>query len=188
MKGGNMLISKWFFTADEHYYHQNKKTGRGIIQFCNRPFGSVEEMNEQLIERHNNIVPNDGITVHVGDFSFGTKQETAQIIKRLNGTHIFLQGDHDRWISSPKQVWQKKIDNFYIVCCHWPFFSWPRSHYGSWNLYGHHHGRVQGPGKSMDVGVDTNEYFPYPMEDIIEWMKTKPENPGLIKKVFDLNQ
>lgn len=187
MKGRNMLISKWFFTADEHYYHQNKKSGRGVIQYCNRPFSSVEEMNETIVENHNSVVPNDGITVHIGDFSFGTRQETSEIIKRLNGTHVFLEGDHDRWLSTARQIWKKKIDNFFIVCCHWPMWSWPRSHYGSWMLYGHHHGRVEGfrtVGKSMDVGVDTNNFFPYRLDQIIEAMKEKPDNPGMINKTF----
>lgn len=180
-----MLTDKWFFTSDEHYYHQNKKTGVGIIQYCNRPFGSVEKMNSELIERHNEVVPSDGITVHLGDFSYGSKQQTTNIIKQLNGTHIFLEGDHDRWLNSARQIWQKKIGNLFLVCCHWPMYSWPRAHYGSWNLFGHHHGRLPDTiGKSMDVGTDTNSYYPYSLDEIVERMRSKPENPALIKKAF----
>jgi calcineurin-like phosphoesterase family protein len=36
-----------FFTADEHYLHEN------IIKFCNRPFANRDEMKEALIENHN---------------------------------------------------------------------------------------------------------------------------------------
>jgi calcineurin-like phosphoesterase family protein len=144
-------------------------------------------MNNELIERHNSVVPKDGITVHIGDFSFGTKQETSSIIKQLNGTHIFLEGDHDRWLNSARQIWKRKIDRVFIVCCHWSMFSWPKAHYGAWCLYGHHHGRLQGPGKSMDVGVDTNNFFPYTFEQVREKMKQRPENPGLVKKNFGYN-
>lgn len=183
-----MSKERWFFTSDEHFGHQNKMTGIGIIQYCNRPFESVEEMDEELIKRHNEIVTPQDTTVHLGDFSYYNKQETGKIIKRLNGDHIFLEGDHDRWLSSARQVWKKKIEDCFIVCCHWPMWSWPRSHYGSWMLYGHHHGRVEGfrtVGKSFDVGVDTNNFYPYSLDEVKGLMETRPENPGLVKKSFN---
>ncbi|MHA1402035.1 MAG: hypothetical protein ACTSQE_16930 [Candidatus Heimdallarchaeaceae archaeon] len=122
----------WFFTADEHYYHTN------IIKYCNRPFSSVEEMNEVLIQNHNRVVKNGDIVVHAGDFSFANRDKTEKIIKQLNGAHIFLKGDHDKWLSSlAPQIWQKKIDNHYIVVCHYCLRVWPKSHYGSYMLYGH---------------------------------------------------
>jgi len=170
--------------STSHYGHQNKTSGVGIIQYCHRPFSSIEEMDDDLMRRHNEAVSPQDTTVHIGDFSYYNKQETGKIIKKLNGDHIFLEGDHDRWLSSARQVWKKKIEDYFIVCCHWSMFSWPRAHYGSWCLYGHHHGRLQGPGKSMDVGVDTNNYFPYSLNEIKEIMKFKPENPGLVKKTF----
>lgn len=40
---------KVFFKSDTHFNHAN------IIDFCKRPFGSVEEMNEALIAH---AVPN----------------------------------------------------------------------------------------------------------------------------------
>ena len=54
-----------FFTSDTHFFHE------GIIRFCNRPFGSVEEMNETLIRNWNEKVPEDGTVFHLGDFAFG---------------------------------------------------------------------------------------------------------------------
>jgi len=36
-----------FFTADSHFGHKN------VMKLCNRPWDSIEEHDEALIERHN---------------------------------------------------------------------------------------------------------------------------------------
>ena len=53
-----------FFTGDQHFDHAN------IIRFCNRPFTSVEEMNETIIENWNSIVSNKDDVYCLGDFAF----------------------------------------------------------------------------------------------------------------------
>jgi len=167
----------WFFTADEHYYHTN------IIKYCNRPFSSIEEMNEGLIKRHNEKVSKNDIVVHAGDFSLTNKTKTKEIMKRLNGIHIFLKGDHDNWLPSyTTQIWQKRINKHYIVICHYCLRVWPRSHYGSWHLFAHSHGRLEPVGKSWDIGVDNNGYYPISMDELVEIMEKRPDNPNLVKK------
>ena len=74
-----------FFTSDTHFFHE------GIIKFCNRPFESVEEMNETLIRNWNETVPKDGTdvmedpTMEPGSFSAtytpgqGARQERTSL-------------------------------------------------------------------------------------------------------------
>ena len=161
-----------------------------VIKYCNRPFKNVEEMNNELIDRHNSVVSKNDIVVICGDFSFANKERTyREFVNKLNGTLIFLRGSHDKWMGKRgtgfHEIWEKKIRNYYICCCHYAMATWPRSHYNSFHLYGHSHGNFKNKGKSCDIGVDCHDFYPVVLEKVIDIMKTKEDNFNLIKKVFD---
>ena len=168
-----------FFTSDEHYNHKN------IIKYCNRPFKDVDEMNSSMIHRFNVKVPPDSITFHLGDFYLGKNKKEVhnEIISKLNGQHIFLMGSHDSWLDKSKthEILELRISDTLIVMCHYAMLTWAASHYNSWHLYGHSHGGLTTDGKTLDVGVDTNDFFPYSIEDIRKQMTHKPDNPNLVK-------
>jgi calcineurin-like phosphoesterase family protein len=174
----------YFFTADEHFCHAN------IIKYCNRPFDSVEEMDKAIIDRHNSVVQPKDTVIHVGDFCMSKNRGMVEsIVKQLKGKHIFLRGSHDYWLNKPsvyidtgpiRDIWEQKISiggqAYFIIACHYAMREWPKSYYNSWQLYGHSHGRLKPIGKQMDVGVDTHNFYPYSMKEIVEEMKTKPDN------------
>ena len=85
---------KLFFTSDTHFGHKN------IIKYCNRPFKTVEEMNEALIENWNKVVPKDGVVVHCGDFTYPFKDSNIidqyqKYFSQLKGSIILVRGNHD---------------------------------------------------------------------------------------------
>lgn len=168
-----------FYTSDEHYGHTN------IIKYCNRPYKSVDEMNDDMIRRFNEKVPSTGFTIHAGDFYLGYNKRRVQdtIISRLNGQHFFLMGSHDKWMDNRNshEIVEFRIDGQPIVVCHYAMRVWPASHYNSWHLYGHSHGNLPSEGKSHDIGVDNTGFYPLSHEDIINIMKDKPDNFNLIK-------
>ena len=82
----------YFFTADQHFGHEN------IIRFCNRPFGSAEEMDRELIRRHNEVVSPGDTVVHAGDFAFRNARPPQSYLEELNGEHVLVRGSHDRWL------------------------------------------------------------------------------------------
>jgi len=173
----------FFFTADQHYGHRN------IIKYCNRPFESIEEMDETLIENHNEVVKDDGdIVYHVGDFALAPPYRVLYIIDRLNGKNIFIKGSHDRWMRKaemgvfPYIVELKLEGGIHIVLCHYAMRVWPRSHYNSWQIFGHSHGGLEPVGKQWDVGVDNNNFYPVSLDQIVEIMAGRPDNFNLIRK------
>lgn len=174
---------QYFFTSDEHYAHKR------IIKYCNRPFVSVEEMDAEIIRRHNERVKSNDLVIHCGDFTLRSSFEGANIfIKQLNGQHIFLKGSHDHWLDKRPNVherWERKIEDIYIVADHYPGRSWPRSHYGSVQVFGHHHGNVSPVGRQWDVGVDNNDYYPVSFEELkskINWSVDEYNRQGVLSR------
>lgn len=84
-----------FFTSDQHYFHRN------IIGYCERPFTSVDEMNATMIDRHNETVGPADTVWHLGDFTLG---QDLSILKRLNGQHHLVYGNHDRCFPKNKKA------------------------------------------------------------------------------------
>lgn len=160
----------FWFTADEHYNHIK------ILDYCKRPFTSIEQMSETIISNHNKLVGKDDVTIHAGDFGWFKKQEdAAKVYKRLKGNHIFLKGSHDRWLpENSKIMWRRHIDGQFVVVCHYAFRTWERAHYGSWNLHGHSHGTLPPIGRQYDIGVDCNNFEPVSFEFLRSIMDNIP--------------
>lgn len=79
-----------FFTSDTHFGHAR------IIELCNRPFASVEQMNEEIIRRWNEIVMPWDEVYHLGDVALGKIDDSLPVVSRLNGYKTLVSGNHDR--------------------------------------------------------------------------------------------
>jgi len=83
-------MTTWW-TSDTHFSHAN------IIRYSKRPFGSVDEMNRELIRRWNERVAPDDVVWHLGDLALGRdiRQQVA-MTAQLNGRRRLVPGNHDR--------------------------------------------------------------------------------------------
>jgi len=169
----------YFWTADQHFGHAN------VLRFSNRPFDDLHHMHKELTKRHNEVVSPQDITIHVGDFALvNNKAKAYEYLSKLNGQHILLRGSHDKWMDKTyHEIWEKTIEGKHIIACHYAMLTFPRSHYDSWQVFGHSHGRLQHPllGKQYDVGVDNNDYYPVSFEQLKEIMSGLPDNFNSLK-------
>ena len=181
-------MAELYFTSDNHFGHAN------IIRYCNRPFSSVEEMSETMIDRWNERVKHGDTVYHIGDFALRLGvPEVEAIIRRLNGDKHLVLGNHDlknksvlRAKGFVEQVYYKelKVDaQQKIILCHYPFMTWNGSHRGSWDLHGHCHGSLKPrmcpfcrksegemTARRIDVGVDCWNFFPVSLQEVKEKM------------------
>lgn len=96
-----------FFISDTHFGHAN------IIRFCDRPFGSVEEMNETLIHNWNNVVGEDDTVYHLGDVALGKWAEWDGILSQLNGYKVLVVGNHERIFKKESEKNQRRFATEY---------------------------------------------------------------------------
>lgn len=166
-------MSTIYFTSDLHFDHAN------IIKYCNRPFNNVEEMNYKLIENWNSVVNHNDTVYVIGDFCMSSRSK--KYLSQLNGRKILILGNHDKQ-ASLSHGWAE-IHNYleitynkqFIVMCHYAFKVWNRSHYGSWNIYGHSHGSLPDDpyALAIDVGIDCHNYTPVSFDEVKRIMAKK---------------
>lgn len=176
-----------FFTSDHHLFHTN------ILRLCNRPFETIEKMNEAIICNHNSVVTDNDTTYNLGDLFYKTNPtNVARTLEKFNGKIKILPGNHDKvcqqalnngylkdLISSGKV---EIIGDFYpsqtikvlelegkiLVISHYPLDSWCHSFRNSYMIHGHCHGKLSTKNiKRIDVGVDCNNFYPITFGEII---------------------
>ena len=175
---------KTFFTGDPHFGHKN------IIKYAGRPFEltpeGVKKHDDTLIHRWNQKVPEDADVIVLGDFAFPPRKKPkvflADILDQLNGRPWLVEGNHDH--KAVRQVFaannrllprvlEVKVGDRVITLNHFAQRVWPKSHFGSWHLYGHSHAELvpdpQNP-FSFDVGVDAQSLYPLSFEEVEEAM------------------
>lgn len=102
-----------WFTSDLHLGHVR------INELCNRPYQSVQEMNDELFKNWcDRIMPEDNVYI-LGDVCMGKIDESLEIVKALPGTKFLVPGNHDRvfpafnqlYVSSKKPVdWRERYE------------------------------------------------------------------------------
>lgn len=157
-----------FWTADFHLGHKN------IIEYCNRPFDTVEEMDRAILQNLNEKVKSDDILYFLGDFCMASKQRTREYREAINCKEVYMVwGNHDKhwseWMF--KDCWEQKlisINGQKIFCNHYCMKSWRDSFHGSWHMFAHSHGTLRPDvgAMAMDVGVDCHNFYPVSFEEV----------------------
>ncbi len=134
-------MQKKFYISDWHYGHNN------CLAFDDRPFTSLEEMNQALIDRWNSVVSPGDIVYVLGDMFWCKESEAIPVLDSLAGEKFLIKGNHDRVDSAQFKEHFVKIDEYMeivdgdrrIVLCHYPIPCFKNHYYGWYHLYGHVH-------------------------------------------------
>lgn len=157
-----------YFTADTHFGDHR------TINIHGRPFSSVSEMDEALVQGWNAVVGKDDEIWHLGDVARRASDVPA-LLERLNGTKHLIRGNNDPVETGEAAGWasvqdyaELVVNGQMLVLCHYPFRSWNGQHRRARNLHGHSHGKLKPLLRQHDVGVDAQGFRPLGLEDLIE--------------------
>ena len=151
---------KHYVYADPHFYHKN------IIEYTQRPFTSIQEMNETIINNHNTMINKRDKVFILGDFCLAGKDKTIALAQRLKGYKILILGNHDKGRSL--QFWyevgfQEVIKYPIIVQKQYVFSHEPMPMSQSTpyiNVHGHIHNNVLDSTKHRNVSLDVTDFNP----------------------------
>lgn len=191
-----------YFTSDTHYSHKNLVKGSSRwddVSRC-RNFKSLKEHDDFIVNSINSVVGVEDTLYHLGDWSFGGIENIEIFRRRINclDVHLIL-GNHDQHIdanpdafmhifSSISHYKEISVNGNKIVLSHWPMKVWHKSHRGSWQLHGHCHDHLRPDEwwtrskpnerrRTMDVGMDTNDYKPWSLETLEKMMDKLVKHP-----------
>ena len=195
----NPEINVWI-TSDTHYSHKNIcrgvtawRTKEGEIPVSQtRDFATIEKMNSTIVNNINEVVGQDDMLIHLGDWSFGGFEQIREFWDRIicKNVHLVL-GNHDHHIENNRDGSQGlfksvshyntlEIGQFKFRLMHYPISSWDGLGKGVMHLHGHCHlpnNLKLSKGQRMDVGMDGHtEFRPYNVyREVVPLLRNRPK-------------
>ena len=177
-------MKKIWFTSDTHFGSER------TLQLSKRPFKSVQEMDNTMIDTWNGIVGKQDIVLHLGDFG------NYETVKQLNGKVYLVFGNYERkdikenfensnyrfqkyllelgfvgYFDSIYDQWIKqKINNeeYKIIFTHEPS-KLPKEfiYDNDIHLFGHIHEKQMIKRFGLNVGVDCHNFKPIDLNTVL---------------------
>jgi len=161
-----------YLIGDLHLDHTN------IIKYCNRPFSSVDEMNDTMVQRWNDTVGVEDTVYYLGDIAYGRgSRDGSWWWQKLNGKKILIKGNHDRKENirgiTPVHRWYiVELGGIQFLLVHSPEYDKPE--WGGWLIHGHHHNNnldkyplVSRKRKTINVSAEILDYYPISLDKLL---------------------
>lgn len=169
-----------WFISDQHHGHNFIRTT------CNRPFNTVEEMDQTIIDNTNKLVHRDNLLICLGDFSYWKDKATKTFYHYFNQYNclnwIYIFGNHCKKIKNAVKthkdiLWSGDLLDITIqhgevtkdiVLSHYPLLSWNKSFHGSYCLHGHTHQNKYEIKNLLNVCVEQTNYGPISFQEVVD--------------------
>lgn len=183
-------LSKIWFCSDWHFNHDKP------FIYLPRGYNSIEEMNKDIVNKHNSKVRKDDLVFCLGDCCMGGAEKNAEnerLIESLNGKIVIIRGNHDgkrkiemyqncKNVVGVVSAYYLDYKKYSFLLTHHPSLTGNRDEHKPLkgrliNLAGHTHTDDPfndiGLGTIYHVEMDAHGCFPIDIDSIIEDCKKK---------------
>lgn len=160
-----------FYTSDLHFHYEPL--------LSERPFKSVEEMDEVLIRNWNKTISSEDTVYVVGDIGYNDNRVPTDALRRLSGHKHLIRGNHDVGFDDAELLYDyfetvtdfNEIDDGdeHIILCHYPIIHNKRSVMVFGHLHAdpvNFHDIIRTLPKLNNCGVDVNGYRPVTLNEL----------------------
>lgn len=172
-----------FFTSDPHFFHANFLTFRNDSGELIRPFSSVDEMNERIVDGWNSVVRDGDLIYLLGDVTFDYSEKFDALMSRLHGSKRLILGNHDEIKGTSLLKHFKKASLWRIfkeydfACSHVPL-RLDELRKVRFNVHGHTHERVLDDPHYINVCVEQTNYVPMHLDAVQMIIRIRSELYG----------
>lgn len=170
-----------FFVADLHFGHAN------VIRYSERPYATIEKMDEALVRLWNSVVGKDDRVFMLGDFALANRTYIREVVPKLHGKKILVRGNHDSYnspfyveagfnaVSPLPLLYDQKAHGVegQFLLSHQPVVSLPE---GLINIHGHIHNN-ENPNyyapNHICVSVEMTNYRPVSLRQVLTMLAQK---------------
>lgn len=155
--------------SDHHFFHKN------VIDFCNRPYKDVEEMNAEMIKTYKKYVKKGDICIWAGDVTFkGNTVFNEDIYPHFkDGYNILVIGNHDFMNKNVRNlnfdenhlIITLNYKNKKVAITHIPFETKDNNFI---NVHGHIHDKESEFNHQINVSIEALDFKPVLLQDILE--------------------
>ena len=179
-------MSKIWLSSDYHFNHDRE------FIYKPRGFNSIEEMNQAIIARHNELVNDEDDVYVLGDLMLGDNEAGLDCIEQLKGKIHIVLGNHCTNVREMKYRYlarnvvevapaiRLKYHKYHFFLTHFPCMTGNLEHESltqtTCSLHGHTHSKQKFYNDipfMYNVAVDAHDCYPVEIEDIIADMEAE---------------
>lgn len=144
-----------YYISDLHFFARSQLDNGGC-NYDKRPYKTLEEMHEDILNRWNKKITNGDVVYILGDVSMrGRNEKLIELVAKLKGRKVLIKGNHDdvedyryKQLFANIYDYRELSDSFEgktykLVLSHFPILMWHEQHKGRILLYGHTHQTVE---------------------------------------------
>jgi calcineurin-like phosphoesterase family protein len=165
-----------FVISDHHLGHENS------LKLANRPFSTLEEQLEVMVERHNAVIKPQDKVYFLGDVA--VKPQGLRLLSRFNGIKILIKGNHDRMTLKEYAKHFTDIRGCYhynkSILTHIPVHPLQLEFRFKLNIHGHSHNFILDDKRYVNVCVEPLDYTPVNLDELIEQRLKELENESIL--------